>query len=184
MTTFIGIDPGKSGAIVVDSGLKPTPAATKGWFVCDEGKRQIEVYPMPLIGNELDVRGIGEIFADLARTGHTSDCFAMLEKQQCYPKQGGVSNFSTGYGYGVLVALLTAHCIPLEEVRPATWKKAFGLSMRGEEKAAKKAASIQKAQQLYPGVNLVMPGCRKLHDGVAEALLIMEHGKRMKGAGK
>ncbi len=165
--TFIGIDPGLHGAIAIESA---------------PGK--VEIYPMPLIGNELDVRGIGEIFADLARTGHTSDCFAMLEKQQCYPKQGGVSNFSTGYGYGVLVALLTAHCIPFEEVRPQAWKKAFGLSMRGEEKSAKKAASIQKAQQLYPGVNLVMPGCRKPHDGVAEALLLLEYGKRMKGAGK
>ncbi len=193
--TFIGIDPGKSGCVVIESA---------------PGK--VEVYPMPLIGNDLDVRGIGEIFADLARTGHTSDCFAMLEKQQCYPKQGGVSNFTTGYGYGVLVAMLTASHIPFDAVTPQAWKKHFGLLVETKKPAKKtacsapsaineaeiatakktaaraknlasqvaKAASIRKAQQLFPGVNLVPPGCRTPSDGIAEALLIMEYGKREK----
>lgn len=191
MSTFIGIDPGKTGAITIESA---------------PGK--VEVCPMPLIGKELDVRGISDIFADLARTGHTADCFAMLEKQQVVPGNGSLGNFATGYCYGVIKAMLTAHCIPFEVVSPMKWKNSFGVSSpkkarikkdknappvietpeskkskfaaKRDARSAMKAQSILKAQQLFPGVNLVVPGKKTPSDGVAEALLIMEYGKRVK----
>ena len=36
----------------------------------------------------------------------------------------------------------------------------------------------EEVQRLFPGVNLIPPGCRKEHDGCAEALLMALYAKR------
>ena len=38
--------------------------------------------------------------------------------------------------------------------------------------------SIEVCKRLFPGVNLIQPGCRKEHDGMAEALLMALYAKR------
>ncbi len=41
-----------------------------------------------------------------------------------------------------------------------------------------KAASIARAGQLFPGVNLIPEGCKKPQDGLSDALLLAEFGRR------
>jgi hypothetical protein len=57
------------------------------------------------------------------------------------------------------------------EVRPAKWKKDMGLN-------SDKINSIKLCQRLFPTIELVQKGCRKPHDGMAEALLIAEWKRR------
>lgn len=40
---------------------------------------------------------------------------------------------------------------------------------------------VQTFRRLFPGVNLIPPGCRKEHDGMAESLLMALYAKRRLG---
>jgi len=72
--------------------------------------------------------------------------------------------FTCGLGMGVWLGVLAALRLPYTRVRPQIWKRAFGLSKD-------KAASILRAQQLYPDADLR----RRKDDGRAEALLLAYH---------
>ena len=61
--------------------------------------------------------------------------------------------------------------VPYELVKPQKWKKEFSVT-------ADKNTSIEVCKRLFPGVNLIPPGCRKEHDGIAEALLLAEYARR------
>lgn len=69
---------------------------------------------------------------------------------------------------------LEAYEIPYELVRPQKWKKEFSVT-------ADKNTSIEVCKRLFPGVNLIPPGCRKEHDGMAESLLMALYAKRRLG---
>jgi crossover junction endodeoxyribonuclease RuvC len=99
----------------------------------------------------------------------------IVESQQCFPKQGGKSNFTTGFGYGRLLGLLEGLEIAHQVVRPKVWQKAMGIVGSGQSK--QQAASI--ALRLWPGLCLLAtPRCRVPHDGLADALLMAEWGRR------
>jgi len=150
--TVVGIDPGLHGGI-----------ASLG--------RNVECKAMPVLPTgkgakrTLDLSRLAQF---LGRGNHV-----VIEYQQVYPAQGGVSNFSTGYGYGALQALCVGLGVPYTIVRPQVWKRALGI-VRGD-----KEQSIIVAKRLFPGVSLLpTPRCRKESDGMAEALLIAEWGRR------
>ena len=94
-----------------------------------------------------------------------------LEHVGAMPKNGSVSMFHFGENFGWLQGMLEAYCIPYELVRPQKWKKEFSVT-------ADKNTSIEVCKRLFPGVNLIPPGCRKEHDGMAEALLLAEYARR------
>lgn len=160
--TVIGIDPGLTGYCAMIHGQDIEFFATP---VIDYGKRTI--YNLP---------GMAHLVRSW--TANNLAVFVVLEKQQAFPKQGSVSNFTTGFGYGIWRAMLTFAGISVTEVRPQAWKKALGLA--GVPKADRKARSIEKAQQLYPMVDLrpleQKPGARKPSHGKAEALLLAHFG--------
>jgi len=168
---YIGIDCGLDGAIVrlydatTNSGVEVYREVTP---TMKTGKGNKRAYDLPAMRNCL--------------WGHNlSSCrlFAILERQQPYPKQGGVSNFSTGLGFGVWRGLLAGLQISHEEVHPKTWQKAFGIT---GAKGDTKTQSILTAKRLFPGVNLrATERCTTDHDGMADALLIAEWGRRHYG---
>lgn len=65
--------------------------------------------------------------------------------------------------------LLTALHIPFKEVTPQVWQKYFGVFPK--EKRARKNALKQKAQQLYPDLDVTLQ--------TADALLIAEYAKEV-----
>jgi crossover junction endodeoxyribonuclease RuvC len=148
LTVYFGVDPGKSGAVA---------AIGDGTAV---------ILDMPLVGDRLDLGKIGTWML------HSQTAGVALERQQAFPKQGGVSNFTIGFNYGQLMAMLQIHGIPFDTVRPAEWKRALGIPA-----GADKMASIQRALDLFPGADLRGPrgGWR---DGRAEALLLAEWRRR------
>jgi hypothetical protein len=80
-----------------------------------------------------------------------------------------------GANYGRILAVLTLLDIPVRQVTPAAWTK----KMLPGHKGADKGPHIALCKQLFPSLELVMPGCRKEHDGIADAALIAEYGRRI-----
>ena len=145
MTTILGIDPGVTGAIAA---LYDTGAHN----VWDMSANPHDLYGLlETVINEDD--GIG---------------MAYLEKAQAMPKQGVVSMFNYGVGYGQILGILAACSVPYTLVTPPVWKRALGLTGKPKE------ASRAMARQLFP----TAPLSRVKDHGRAEALLIAEWGRR------
>ena len=101
--------------------------------------------------------------------GENSVC--CLEHVGEMPGQGATSMFHFGESFGWLCGMLEAYGIPYELVRPQKWKKEFSVT-------ADKNTSIEVCKRIFPGVNLIPPGCRKEHDGMADACLLALYAKR------
>ncbi len=158
--TFIGIDPGLTGAVAIikenDILLIDTPVLT-----VQSGKGNKRV---------LDVHGM----ADLLREHEGTDCMVLLEKVHAMPKQGVTSMFTFGQGYGIWQGLLVYGQLPHDLITPQAWKKAM---LAGAPKE-KDAARI-KAMNLFPQVADQLR--RKKDIGRADALLIAECCRRTHG---
>jgi hypothetical protein len=164
VTLYIGVDPGKQGAIAV----------------VDDAGRCLSVVPMPVISGgrgELDLVAI----RDLLR-GDGSPRFVSVEKLQPLPRSmgGSAANFARGLSRG-FEWMLVALGIPYQLVAPQVWQKAMHAGTSGEDT---KQRSIVAAQRLFPGVQLrKSERCRKAHDGLCEALLLAEYGRRVRQGG-
>ena len=100
------------------------------------------------------------------------ECICYLEHVHAMPKQGVSSTFNFGMNFGFIQGVLKAYEIPYELVTPQKWKKEFSCT-------SDKNTSIEVCKRLFPNVNLkATDRCRKDHDGMAEALLIAEYGRR------
>lgn len=97
--TYIGIDPGKNGAMAV---LK------------EDRTFRIVPYGPQSYADELE-------FSE-------ADCIVCLEHVGAMPKQGVNSTFHFGENFGFIQGLLTAFGIPYELVRPQKWKKEFSIT--------------------------------------------------------
>lgn len=150
---YIGIDPGKDGAIAVldDDGLL--------WRLIDMPEN---------IGTDLY-----KFLKESIELSVYKKAVAFVEASQVMPGQGIKSGFTYGKGYGEIIAVLKILEIPFQEIHPLTWKKEFKLIKKD------KAESIKVAEQMYPSVTIPFKTERgKLLDGRAEALLIAEYCRR------
>ena len=105
----------------------------------------------------------------LAKEQEASRC--CLERVHAMPGQGSVSMFSFGESYGWLKGVLDACEISYQTIEPRKWKAEFGLN-------SDKTKSIEVARQLFPSIVLIPKGCRKPHDGIAEAAILAEYARR------
>lgn len=154
-TTFIGIDPGKQGAIA---------------FIDTQDGERLFLHDIPLLPNgDINVRSIYSFLK--MREPEESICF--IEKAQPMPKQGVKGVFTYGCGYGCLLAILQIWGFPYQEIPSSKWKKHFSLSKD-------KGESIVKCLELFPTLikdNFYTPRGR-MKDGRAEALLLAEYCRR------
>lgn len=154
----IGLDPGLSGALAVltDEGallaLYDTPMLT---LSTSRGTRQ-----------EYDIPGLVTLLAPYAGL----QAHVVLEESQAMPGQGVRSMWTTGYGFGIWVALLAALQMPHTRIRPAIWKRALGLGKDKEQ-------ARLRAMQLFPTADLRL----KKHHGRAESLLLAWWGRQHNG---
>jgi crossover junction endodeoxyribonuclease RuvC len=147
--TFAGIDPGKNGGIV--------------WLNEDE----VFGCPLPYDGSDLDVKALKKAF-----THETAKDVVFIETPMIRSAQQGA--LVIGANYGRILAVLTLLDIPVRQVTPSAWTK----KLLPGHKGADKGPHIALCKQLFPSLELVMPGCRKPHDGIADAALIAEYGRR------
>ncbi len=112
--------------------------------------------------------------------GFHGDLFVTVEKSQPLPPKfgGGFANYQRGCSTG-WAWMLTALEISYQLVAPRTWQKVMHAGTSGTDT---KQRSIIAAQRLFPRVDLRRSEkSRKLDDGLADALLLAEYGRRTHG---
>lgn len=157
MSRVVGIDPGLRGGLAL---------------VISQADPAAYVEEMPIAGKEIDAAELA-----LFLRGWAPDV-VYLEKVGPMPKQGVVSVFTFGVGYGIVKGVVASLGVRLELVTPQTWKAQV---LAGTKKD--KDAAVDYCRRAYPLVKLVPKGCRVAHDGMADALCLAEYGRlREKGA--
>jgi len=123
---WIGIDPGKSGAIA--------------FIPEDEAPSAIK--------NKETLHDLVEALEN-AKASYCDNMFAVIEKVHSMPGQGVASSFKFGESYGQLTALLVALGIPYETVSPQRWQKELQCLTKGDKNITK-----AKAQALFPQMKI------------------------------
>jgi crossover junction endodeoxyribonuclease RuvC len=154
MFDYIAFDPGKSGAIAVHTQAFGLHAQV-----------------VPVSGKELDIVDISKFILCQLDPKNT---IAIVEKVHSRPLDGVVQAFSFGKSYGIVLGLLGGYGIRTELVTPQAWKQVV---LAGTAKD--KDAAIAYCRRAFPQISLLpTPRCRKPHDGIADALCLLEYGKR------
>lgn len=149
MTTYVGIDPGKSGGVAAIS-----PKGARCWRMPLTATKEIDVWRIweSILDHTIEDDGYVRFYVELVHS---------------MPGQGVASTFTFGVGYGRITGMLDSLHLPYELIRPQRWKQALGVT-------SDKGRSIEKACQLFPEL---APTIGR-HDGMAEALLIAEFNRR------
>ena len=149
---IIGIDPGISGSIcffedgkIID--VVEMPTMTEG----KKNKRQVN-------GAQI----YNEIFK---KTNNTkNNVRVVIEQVSAMPGQGVTSMFNFGQSFGILKGICSAMQLPMYFVRPAKWKKYFGLIN------SEKDASRTRAIEMFPYFSSQLS--KKKDSNKADAILI------------
>jgi hypothetical protein len=98
-----------------------------------------------------------------------------FEKAHARPISGVKQCFITGFGYGIIQALLTANNKGFELIEPKRWQKEIfkGLNMDNT-----KEASVMYCKRKYPEVKFDVFG-KAFTDGLTDATCIALYGKRL-----
>jgi crossover junction endodeoxyribonuclease RuvC len=150
---IIGIDPGISGSIC--------------FF--EEG-RILEVIEMPTMTegkkNKRQVNGAqiyNEISKNINKT-EKNNIRVVIEQVSAMPGQGVTSMFNFGQSFGILKGICSAMQLPMYFIRPAKWKKYFGLIN------SEKDASRTRAIEMFPYFSSHLS--KKKDSNKADAILI------------
>jgi crossover junction endodeoxyribonuclease RuvC len=150
---IIGIDPGISGSIC--------------FF--EDGKI-FDVIEMPTMTegkkNKRQVNG-SQIYNEVLKRIENKEKHkirVVIEQVSAMPGQGVTSMFNFGQSFGILKGICSAMQLPLYFVRPAKWKKYFGLIN------SEKDASRTKAIEMFPYYSSNLT--KKKDSNKADAILI------------
>ena len=150
---IIGIDPGISGSICFFENGKIT-----------------EVLEMPTMTdgkkNKRQVNG-AQIYNEILKRINKNDkqnVRVIIEQVSAMPGQGVTSMFNFGQSFGILKGICSAMQLPMYFVRPAKWKKYFGLIK------SEKDASRTKAIEMFPYFSSQLS--KKKDSNKADAILI------------
>ncbi len=175
---IFGFDPGNSsGAVIALSSYKNTPT-------------KAESYPFPVIvskkstgrtSKELDILKVEDwciLQVNSIKTAQLLEPIEFIficEKVNAMPKQGSVSTFSFGDGYGQIKSFCRTTARKLNGkfilVRPQEWK---ALLLKGTPKD--KGAGEQFIKDRYPQIDLHCNRNGKPHLGVVDAACIALYG--------
>lgn len=130
MTNYLGIDPGKEGALAL---LKDTDGSV------------VSLFDMP--SNLVATADLIRLLPSVSR--------AAIEQPFPGGKMGKPSCMSFGMGIGELRGILAAFGIPLVMVKPQDWQRAYGVTgkSRGND-------SINQCLKIYPDAPLLADGKR------------------------
>lgn len=167
MNYYLGIDPGMSG----------------GYALLGEDRVPVFCDEMPTTGKIFDVHAYISIMRDIhawvAQRGGMLEGF--IEAASARPGQGVSTMFKFGRVYGFAEAGVAGADIPYELVTPAKWTHNILAGIEGGDKA--KSRNIAAAKRLFPSTEMrSSPKCKNLHEGIVDALLIAEFGRRVRAA--
>ena len=150
---IIGIDPGISGAIcfflngeVIDIIDMPSMA---------DGKKNKRKVNSQQVFNEISKR---------IKNFSKKEIIVVIEQVSAMPGQGVTSMFNFGQSFGVLKGICSAMQLSMYFVRPAKWKKYYGLIK------TEKDASRTKVIEIFPYISSKLS--KKKDSNKADAVLI------------
>ena len=150
---IIGIDPGISGAIcfflngeVIDIIDMPSMA---------DGKKNNRHVNSQQVFNEISKR---------IKNFSKKEIIVVIEQVSAMPGQGVTSMFNFGQSFGVLKGICSAMQLSMYFVRPAKWKKYYGLIK------TEKDASRTKVIEIFPYISSKLS--KKKDSNKADAVLI------------
>ena len=126
MKTYIGIDPGKSGAIAF------IPPIGEPWTIKNTST------DLELVEAVEEAKELG------------FELFATIEKVNAMPGNGVTGMFKFGGSFHSLQMLCTALRVPFELVSPQKWQKALTCLTGGDKNVTK-----SRAQNLFPTVKVI-----------------------------
>ncbi len=157
MLLSLGIDPGLKGGVAA----------------LDHQGQVIGTWPMPVVSGEIHAVGLADLFRSLrCLDSHQDIGRVCLEKVSSMPKQGVASTFTFGTGWGMVRGVCAAMNVSVSLVPATVWKKRVLLGLPHD-----KAGAVQFCASRWPTAELVLPGCRKPHDGIADALCLAEYAR-------
>jgi hypothetical protein len=178
MKISIGVDVGKKGgiAIISESQNKET---------------KIQLLTIPVIKNKaVDVHALTQLFIGDSPVTTTH---VVIEDVHSIFGAGAKANFQFGWIAGIIEGIVISKGLKFTKVQPKEWQKEMwqgvtpitipGKSTKKDgtlkTKVDTKATSLIACKRLFPGVNLVpTQRARKEHDGLVDALLMAEYGRR------
>ena len=148
---IIGIDPGLSGALAILDDLKI-----------------FDIFDMPVMSegkknkNQLNSAQLVNIIKKNILTD--KETIVIVEQVSAMPGQGVTSMFNFGQSFGVIKGICSAMQLPIYFVRPAKWKKYYGLIK------TEKDASRTKVIEIFPYISSKLS--KKKDSNKADAVLI------------
>jgi len=131
----------------------------------------VSAVPMFTVGGEVDSAAVADWVRSVSGgTDGTTGVRAAVERVSAMPGQGVSSMFKFGTGWGMVRGVLSTLRVPTYLVTPQAWKKVV---LAGTQKD--KDAAVAWCRSAHPEVQLVQPGCRTPHDGVADSIAIAEY---------
>ncbi len=150
---IIGMDPGISGAICFfENGEVKEIIDMPNMADGKKNKRQING---PQVYNEISSR---------IKNTSKKEIVVVIEQVSAMPGQGVTSMFNFGQSFGVLKGICSAMQLSMHFIRPAKWKKYFGLIK------TEKDASRTKVIEIFPYISSQLS--RKKDSNKADAILI------------
>jgi hypothetical protein len=163
MIHFAGIDPGLDGALVV--------LDAKGAIVHQA------VLPVISAGRGRRAYDVPGLVAALGSLGDAGDLFVTLEQALTIRGQGLASTAAGIGGMRLIEGIMSAFRIRYQIVHPRRWQKGMLTGCRAGD--AKTAGRIV-AGRLWPQHTwLRTPACTKPHQGMIDAALLAEYGRRV-----
>jgi Holliday junction resolvasome RuvABC endonuclease subunit len=161
INAFLGIDPGKEGAIALLSADRTVL-----------GTRKLDVAKSTKHKKEYDLARLVKVFDSI----HTQypNTLVCLEHLHAIPGLGALAGFMRGYSMGIIEMALTQLNWGYMRVTPSVWKPVMVGITGGDKDAA-----VLAAARLFPDDIWRFEKKRSGYDdNVAEAMLLAEYGRR------
>jgi hypothetical protein len=162
MKGILGVDPGLSGALAIRG----------------EGTSLL-VETMPVIAGQVDLPALCRWIS----AHKDSIRIAFLEVVQGRPGFAVKSLMTASRNGGMIEGVLVALGIPYERVPAQVWTREMHVGLGKDMKAKDKSALV--AGRIFPFMDFrENPESKKIHDGLIDAALIAEYGRRRVGSTK
>lgn len=155
MKKFIGVDPGKGGAMVIFDG------------------DQIIKTKFPKVGKEYDLPAMLELFSQFQGV----DCHLVLEDVKALQGPMKAGNWSLSRGKTILEMCCIFYKIPFTMVHSKIWQKEIWMGI--EKQDSTKATTLLAIKRLFPNEDLRKSSrSEKDDDGITDALAMAEYCRR------
>lgn len=152
---LLAFDPGKQGAVaarLATGRIEAAPLPYRG---------SADVFDANALLQRLDLWGVNAFAAaPVVCAVEYANSFGM----------GRQSAFVYGQGIGALITLADLQGWSLRRPRPVEWQKVLGVPGKSKDDPL---PALDTVARRFPSVPLILPGCRKPHAGMVDALGIL-----------